>query len=97
MATNRKIYSAAEKANIALEALKGNMTINEITARYGPHATQISNWKKLLKSGVVDIFQNKKRGRDADQEFLIEELYKTIGRQKQELDWLKKKSELFGS
>lgn len=32
---NRKMYSPSEKATIALEALKGNLTLNEITKRYG--------------------------------------------------------------
>jgi len=39
---NRKLYSSSEKAIIALEALKGNLTFNELTKKYGVHATQIN-------------------------------------------------------
>jgi transposase len=51
-----KKYSAQEKAKIALEALKGNLTQNEITKRYGVHSTQINRWKQQLKSGAIEIF-----------------------------------------
>ena len=46
MASIRKKYSAEEKAKIALEALKGNITYNTITKKYGIHHTQIARWKK---------------------------------------------------
>ena len=45
----RKTFSASEKAMVALEAIKGNLTLNEITKKYGVHATQINKWKKCLK------------------------------------------------
>ena len=46
MSVTRKKYSAQEKAKIALEALKGNLTQNEITKKYDVHASQINKWKK---------------------------------------------------
>lgn len=95
MQKNRKSYSSEEKAKIALEALKGNMTISEITSKYGAHSTQIVNWKKRLKEGISDIFSEKKRSKETDQLQLIEDLYRTIGRQKIELEWMKKKAEIF--
>lgn len=95
MATIRKSYSAEEKAKIALEALKGNMTIAEITTKYGVHASRIGSWKKTLKEALVDIFSDRKHKKEQDQSELIDELYSTIGRQKIELEWLKKKSALF--
>lgn len=95
MATIRKSYSAEEKAKIALEALKGNMTIAEITAKYGVHSSQIGNWKKILKEELAGIFSDNKHKKEQDQSELIDELYSTIGRQKIELEWLKKKSALF--
>lgn len=42
MSVKRKSYSPAEKARIALEAIKGNLTIAEITAQYDVHTTQIN-------------------------------------------------------
>lgn len=92
---NRKSFTASEKAAVAIEAMKGNLTLNEITTKYGVHATQINCWKKHLKEGVTDIFANGQKKRDDGKNQLIEELYKKIGQLEVELDWLKKKSELF--
>ena len=92
----KKSYSSSDKAVIALEALKGNITINEITKKYGVHSTQINRWKNQLKEGIVDIFANSKVKIDEDREQLIGELYKKIGKLEIERDWLKKKSEIFG-
>lgn len=39
-------YSAEEKSKIVIETIKGELTIAQITSKYGVHATQISNWKK---------------------------------------------------
>lgn len=94
--TQRKNYTSTEKAKIALEVLKGKMTQSEITSKYGVHSTQILAWKKQLVEALPEIFSDKRREKNRDREELIEELYKQIGQLKVELDWLKKKSELFG-
>lgn len=91
----RKSYSPEEKAKIALEALKGELTQSQITSKYGPHSTQITNWKKHLKEGIVDIFRDKRQRESCDKDQLIEELYKQIGQLKVESDWAKKKYDLF--
>ncbi len=85
----------AEKGKIALEALRGTLTQNELTSKYGVHNTQVSTWKKQLLDAVPDIFSDKRRGKDIAQETLVDELYKQIGQLTVERDWLKKKSELF--
>ena len=95
MADVRKRYSAQEKAKIALELLKGEMTQSQITAKYGVHSTQLHVWKKQAVSGIAASFADKREREAKDQNELIEELYKQIGQLKVELDWLKKKSELF--
>jgi transposase len=93
--TNRKVYSPSEKAQIALEALKGNMTLNEITKKYGVHSTQTVRWRNQLKNGIMEFFSKAQKKRDEDQEKLVEELYRKIGQLEVERDWLKKKSEWF--
>ncbi len=95
MADIRKKYTPQEKAKIALEALKGNLTISQITAKYGAHSTQISAWKRQALEGLSAIFSGRRSQQVHDQNALIEELYKQIGQLKVELDWLKKKSALF--
>jgi len=43
----RKSYTAAFKVKIALEAIKGQSTINEIATHYGVHPNQVTQWKKI--------------------------------------------------
>lgn len=95
MTKSRKSYTAAERAKIALEAIKGQMTQNEITSKYGVHSTQVSNWKKQVLDALPDILSDRRRQASEDQTALVDELYRQIGQLKVELDWLKKKSELF--
>lgn len=95
MSKTRKSYSPEEKAKIILESLKGELTQSQLTSKYGIHATQISAWRRKLKEGVADLFRDKRQKGEADQAALIEELYKQIGQQKVEIDFLKKKSALF--
>jgi transposase-like protein len=91
----RKRYNAQEKARIVLEILKGELTQSQLTTKYGVHSTQIHNWKRQAFAAIINGFSDKRERRTQDQDELIEELYKQIGQLKVELDWLKKKSELF--
>ncbi len=95
MSNIRKKYTSQEKVKIALEALKGELTINQITSKYGVHATQVSNWKKKLKESLSSIFSDKRSKEQKEQTELIDELYKQIGQLSVELEWLKKKCEQF--
>ena len=90
MRVKRKSYTAAEKGKIALESIRGTLTQNELTSKYGVHNTQVSVWKKQLLAGVPEIFSDKRRGKDVAQENLVDELYKQIGQLTVERDWLKK-------
>ena len=58
MSVQRKRYSAQLKARIALEAIKGHRTANEIAAEYGVHPTQIAQWKKQALDGLPDLFSS---------------------------------------
>jgi transposase-like protein len=94
MTNKHKNYSADEKAKIALEALKGDMTQAEISSKFGVHTTQIYKWKKQLESNIASIFKDNS-AKERSESQLIDELYGKIGKLNVELDWLKKKSELF--
>jgi len=92
MARKRRVFSAAFKAKVALEAIKGHRTIGELAARHKLHATQINLWKKQLLGGAEEVFENGKRSKQADSdEPETAELYEQIGRLKVQLEWLKKK------
>jgi len=87
----RKKFTSEFKAKVAIEALKGHKTVNELTVEFGVHASQINNWKKQLIEISKTAFTGKQ---EKDQQNLEEErdrLYSQIGKQKVELDWLKKK------
>jgi transposase-like protein len=91
MAGKRKQHSAAFKAQVALAALKGDRTVNELAAQYSVHPTLIHGWKKQLLAGAETLFANGTKGIAADTEAEKAELFEQIGRLKMELEWLKKK------
>lgn len=88
----RKQYSNKFKARVALEAIRGNKTIAELSSMYGVHTSQIMKWKKKVLENIPEIFSNKREDIEKGAEEIQDELYKQIGQLKVELDWLKKKS-----
>ena len=95
MRSKRKRYDAVFKAKVALEAIKGEQTISEIASKTGVHPNQISKWKKQALEELPGIFSNVRKKHREQSEELESELYKQIGQLKVELDWLKKKSQMF--
>src|SRR5436190_1324933 len=92
MAGKRKHHTPAFKAQVALAALKGDRTANELAGQYGVHPTLIHTWKKQLLQGAEGVFGNGARAAAQDAEAEKAELFEQIGRLKMELEWLKKKS-----
>ena len=90
MKTTKKQYNAAEKTKIALEAIKGELTIAQISSKYGVHATQISKWKQQALESMQSGFASKASKEENDQHELIDKLYRQIGQLSIECDWLKK-------
>jgi transposase-like protein len=92
----RKKHSAEFKAKVALEALKGLKTINEIASEVQVHPTQINLWKKQLTEEIPTIFAHSRGQKQKSEEDLTASLYQQIGQLKVELDWIKKKSGIGG-
>jgi putative transposase len=90
----RRSFSAEMKARIALEAIKGQKTVQEIASHYGVHPNQVSKWKGQAMEGVPGLFVDRRSGPETSWEALKAELYQQIGQLQVELDWLKKKSGL---
>ena len=86
----RKKYEAALKARIALEAVKGEKTIREISSEYGVHPNQIMKWKQQLLKELPSIFSEDRAKEERGKEDLEAELYRQIGQLKVEVEWLKK-------
>lgn len=91
----RKSFNSAFMAKVALEAIKGEKTIAELSSEYEVHKTQITNWRKRALEGLVEIFQGKGVKLQEEKEKMIDELYRQIGQLKVENEWLKKKSAQF--
>lgn len=88
----RRTFSARVKSQVALEAIRGEKTANEIGQAYGVHPSQVGQWKKELLSQAIEVFEGKRGPKVIDEKRDPEKLYTEIGRLKVELEWLKKKS-----
>jgi transposase-like protein len=95
MAGKRKQHTAAFKAQVALAALKGDRTINELASQFSVHPTLIHGWKKQLLTGAEAVFAGGAKAAAHDTETAPAELFEQIGRLKMELDFVKKKAALF--
>jgi len=92
--TQRNNYSAEFKTKVALAAIKGDKTINEIASVYGVHPNQVMNWKRQAVEALPEFFSSKRVRVTQEEEQVKANLYQQIGQLKVELDWLKKKAGL---
>jgi len=90
----RRGHNGAFKAKVALESIKGEKTLAQLSSEFGVHANQIGQWRKQLLKELPNLFSNHRKDQNRDQDDLISELYRQIGQLKVELDWLKKKSQM---
>ncbi len=86
----RRNYSAAFKAKVALEALRGDATVSELASKHKVHPNLITNWKRRAAEGMVGVFSGKPAGRDGSREAEIKELHAKIGELTIEKDFLSK-------
>lgn len=91
MGRTRRTFSAQQKSQIALEALRERKTLSEIAQQHDVHPTQINVWKKQVTEGVITLFEQPNKSQSDDTEAKIALLYQQIGQLQFELDWLKKK------
>lgn len=89
MSMKRRVFTAEFKSRVALEAIKGDLTINEITSKYGVHSTQVARWKQQALMQIKESFADERK-KETQEEHLTEKLYQQIGEMKVEIDFLKK-------
>jgi transposase len=86
----RKQYSGAFKIKVVLEALKEEKTLAQLASENEIHATMIHAWRREFLEKAPELFEDKrKQVAQEDPQKLIGHLYKQIGQQKVELDFLK--------
>lgn len=86
--TKRRRFTAEFKARVALEALRGDKTIQEIAARHQVHPNQVSTWKRQAVDGLGEVFSNGAERARRDREAEIKELHAKIGQLTVERDFL---------
>jgi transposase len=81
----RRNHAPAFKAKVALESMKGDQTIVELSERYQVHPNQITDWKKQLLEHAEDVFS---KDRPTDQGPNVKDLHAKIGQLSMENDFL---------
>jgi transposase len=88
----RKRYSADFKTKVALEAIKGDLTLVELSTKHGIHQTMIATWKRQAIEGMSATFSGKAEAASAASEADLARLHAKIGQLVVERDFLAKAS-----
>ena len=92
MSEKRKRYSAAFKAKVALEAIRGELTVAQLVAKHGVHQTVINAWKKQAVEGMAEVFSGRAEAAETARQDELEKLHAKIGQLVVERDFLAKAS-----
>ena len=86
--TKRRRFTADFKARVALEALRGDKTVQEIASKHKVHPNQVSTWKRQAVDGLGEVFSNGEDGARRDHESEVHDLHAKIGQLTVERDFL---------
>ena len=86
--TKRRRFTADFKAKVALEALRGDKTIQQIASKHKVHANQVSTWKRQAVEGLGAVFSEGAGKAGADHEAEVHDLHAKIGELTVERDFL---------
>ena len=92
MKTTRKRYSAEFKAKVAMEVIRGDLTLAELAAKHGVHHTMIGAWKRQALEGMASLFDGADQVAKVANDAEIEILHAKIGQLLVERDFLAKAS-----
>jgi len=96
----RKRYDKDFKAKVAIEAMKGEKTLQELALQFEVHPNMIAQWKRQLIEQAAQLFEKAGKG-NAEAEAAVyktDQLFRQIGQLQVENDYLKKKyRQLYGS
>ena len=88
--TTRRRFAGNFKAKVALEALRGDKTIQEIALKHKVHPNQVSTWKRQAMDGLGAVFSNGAERAGRDHEAAVHDLHAKIGQLTVERDFLAK-------
>jgi transposase len=90
--TTRRRFTAEFKAKVAVEAIRGELTISELARKHSIHPNLIAGWKRQAIDGMAGVFDGKASERDQGREVEVRELHAKIGQLVIERDFLAKAS-----
>ena len=79
MRRKRRRFTATFKKRVALEALRGDRTIQAIAAQHEVHPNQVSTWKRQAIEGLEEVFSGGGSKRPSEQQATIRDLHEKIG------------------
>ena len=96
MKKQRRKHTAEFKARIALEAIRGVKTVNEIAAEFEIHPVMVGNWKKEMLENLPSLFKQKNAKKEKDRDQEAEHLHRKVGQLTMEVEFLEKKCKQLG-
>jgi len=93
---SRRKFSADFKAKVALEAIKNQKTLAELSKLYEVNAVTISKWKAEFLENMSAVFGGQKSNSSEENSPELDRLYAQIGQLKVENDFLKKSARKLG-
>lgn len=92
--TTRRKFTAEFKAKVALEAIKDQQTLSELSRKFEVSPVIISRWKGEFLANAASVFASASDAEKTTED--VEKLYAQIGKLKVEVDFLKKVSARLG-
>ena len=86
--TTRRRFTGDFKARVAMEAMRGDKSIQEIATKYKVHPNQVSGWKRQAIDGLSEVFSNGTDRARQDHDAEIRDLHAKIGQLTVERDFL---------
>lgn len=89
MAGKRRRFTAEFKKRVALEALRGDSTVQALAAKHEVHPNQVALWKKQATDGLGEVFSSARKS-GSGQDALVKELYAKVGELTVERDFFRR-------
>jgi putative transposase len=87
----RKHHGGGFKARVAVEAIAGHKTVNEIASAYGIHPSQVAKWKAEALARLPEVLSEGRKVKADSRPQTEARLYEEIGRLRMQVEYLKKK------